>query len=235
LIDGQSPSITPQQSTVLFNRLVIIAQKKMKSIVFIPFLVSAMTRCNAFTFTARYPKVSSRRSSSSSSLIAASSSSTQSDIIHIGLIGGGTVGGGICEILEKKQAYLTSLTGKSLHVKSICVRDVSKPRDFTIPPGCQVHTDPQIILSDPDIDIVVEVMGGTTLAKDLVFQALSKGKHVVTANKALIAITATFAAGFALLLFVFIRQALRNTGKDQESANKLNQLKASLQNAIGKA
>jgi uncharacterized protein involved in exopolysaccharide biosynthesis len=54
-------------------------------------------------------------------------------------------------------------------------------------------------------------------------------------KKALIAIIATLAAGFALLLFVFIRQALNNTGKDQESVNKLNQLKASWQKAIGKA
>jgi tyrosine-protein kinase Etk/Wzc len=54
-------------------------------------------------------------------------------------------------------------------------------------------------------------------------------------KKALIAINATLAAGFALLLFVFIRQAINNAGKDQESANKLNQLKASWQKAIGKA
>jgi uncharacterized protein involved in exopolysaccharide biosynthesis len=54
-------------------------------------------------------------------------------------------------------------------------------------------------------------------------------------KKALIAIIATLAAGFALLFFVFIRQALKNAGKDQESANKLNQLKASWQKAIGKA
>ena len=54
-------------------------------------------------------------------------------------------------------------------------------------------------------------------------------------QKALIAIIATLAAGFVLLLFVFIRQALKNAGKDEESANKLNQLKASWQKAIGKA
>jgi uncharacterized protein involved in exopolysaccharide biosynthesis len=54
-------------------------------------------------------------------------------------------------------------------------------------------------------------------------------------KKALIAIIATLAAGFVLLLFVFIRQALNNAGKDQESANKLSQLKASWQKAIGKA
>jgi len=163
----------------------------MKSILYIQFLVAnCILGCHAFTFlTTTHQQGHSRRyspfSSSISSLAAISKSS--SNEIHIGIIGGGTVGGGICEILERKRAYLTSLTGKSLHIKSVCVRDTAKQRDYTIPPGCQVTDDPKVILSDPNIDIVVEVMGGTTLAKDYVFEALSKGKHVVTANKALIA------------------------------------------------
>merc|ERR1711957_605543 len=73
------------------------------------------------------------------------------------------------------------------NVKSICVRDLEKERDFEIPEGCDIHTDPSKITNGDDIDIVVEVMGGTTLAKDVVFDSLSNGKHVVTANKALIA------------------------------------------------
>jgi homoserine dehydrogenase len=69
----------------------------------------------------------------------------------------------------------------------MCVRDLTKPRDFTLPSDCKLTDQPKDILQDPNIDIVVEVMGGTTLAKQVVFDALSAGKHVVTANKALIA------------------------------------------------
>lgn len=107
--------------------------------------------------------------------------------VTLGIVGGGTVGGGICEILGSKKAYLETLTGRSIQIKSICVRDTSKPRDFEVPEGCQITDDSSVILNDDGIDIVVEVMGGTTIAKDVVFNALSSGKHVVTANKALIA------------------------------------------------
>lgn len=109
------------------------------------------------------------------------------DTINLGIVGGGTVGGGIVEILTNKNEYLQQLTSSNIQVKSIAVRDLEKPRDFEIPEGCEVHDDPLKILDNDDIDIVVEVMGGTALAKDVVFKALENGKHVVTANKALIA------------------------------------------------
>lgn len=111
----------------------------------------------------------------------------QMKTLNLGIVGGGTVGGGIVEILANKEDYLTQLTNSKISVKSICVRDLDKPRDFTIPEGCDLHTDPTKITDSDDIDVVVEVMGGTTLAKDVVFNSLSNGKHVVTANKALIA------------------------------------------------
>ena len=79
------------------------------------------------------------------------------------------------------------MSGKTIDVKKICVRDASKPRDFTVPDGCEITTDFDSILEDETIDVVVEVMGGTTLAKDVVVKALRNGKSVVTANKALIA------------------------------------------------
>merc|ERR1711935_238802 len=79
------------------------------------------------------------------------------------------------------------MTGKNLSVKTICVRDLDKPRDFTIPEGCKITTKFDDILGDDSLDIVVEVMGGTTLANDVVTKALESGKDVVTANKALIA------------------------------------------------
>lgn len=107
--------------------------------------------------------------------------------VSIGIFGGGTVGGGIVEILEKKKEYFEKMTGNTLTVKKICVRDASKPRDFELPEGCSVTTEYSDILEDDSIDMVVEVMGGTTKAKDVVYDALKSGKNVVTANKALIA------------------------------------------------
>lgn len=117
----------------------------------------------------------------------ASLSKTSLDAVNVGIVGGGVVGGGICEILTKKSDYLTALCSDSIEVKSICVRDLDKPRDFEIPEGCSLTDKADDILNSDDIDVVVEVMGGTTIAKDVVFNALSNGKHVVTANKSLIA------------------------------------------------
>mmetsp|Transcript_33532 Transcript_33532/g.51397 ORF Transcript_33532/g.51397 Transcript_33532/m.51397 type:complete len:479 (+) Transcript_33532:264-1700(+) len=119
-----------------------------------------------------------------------SSSLSMSDdlpTIKLGIFGGGTVGGGIVDILAKKKANTIALTGKNIQVAKICVRDASKPRDFDIPEGCEIVTDYDSILTDENIDMVVEVMGGTTDAKDIVYKALEAGKDVVTANKALIA------------------------------------------------
>mmetsp|Transcript_22607 Transcript_22607/g.58882 ORF Transcript_22607/g.58882 Transcript_22607/m.58882 type:complete len:467 (+) Transcript_22607:111-1511(+) len=106
----------------------------------------------------------------------------------VGIVGGGTVGGGIVEILERRREQLVAATGgSSLEVKAVVVRDAAKARDWTAPPGCVVTEDLEAVLGDDDVDLVVEVMGGTTLAKDVVFRALRAGKDVVTANKALIA------------------------------------------------
>jgi homoserine dehydrogenase len=116
-----------------------------------------------------------------------SSSALSATPCNIGIFGGGTVGGGIVEIIESKREKFEQMTGKTLHVKKICVRDVDKPRDFALPEGCSVTTDYDEILNDDSLDIIVEVMGGTTKAKDVVEAALKKGRNVVTANKALIA------------------------------------------------
>ena len=64
--------------------------------------------------------------------------SESSKTINIGIVGGGTVGGGIVEIIGKKNKYLQELTGKCISIKSISVRDVEKPRDFDIPDGCEL-------------------------------------------------------------------------------------------------
>jgi len=97
------------------------------------------------------------------------------------------VGGGIVEILKAKQSHFKALTGRTIEVRKVCVRDATKERDWSVPAGCEIVTDYSEILDDPSIDLAVEVMGGTTDAKNVVYEALRKRKHVVTANKALIA------------------------------------------------
>ena len=121
------------------------------------------------------------------SFLSTSASESAESTIRVGIFGGGTVGGGIVDILDRKSDYVTALTGKNIEVRKICVRDASKPRDFDLPEHASIVTNFDDILDDPEIDMVVEVMGGTTAAKDVIFSALKNGKDVVTANKALIA------------------------------------------------
>jgi homoserine dehydrogenase len=103
---------------------------------------------------------------------------------RIGIFGGGTVGGGIVEILQKRKDILYQL-GCDIEIVKICVRDINKARDFTAP--CPITDKYDDILKDDSIDMVVEVMGGTTDAKTIVYESIQAGKDVVTANKALIA------------------------------------------------
>lgn len=111
------------------------------------------------------------------------------------MIGAGTVGGGVYEIIMNRLGGRsagddTTAGGGKKHVviTKICVRDPTKQRDFQIDKKCtQIVTDINSIVNDKDIDLVVEVMGGTTLAKNAVMESLKQGKSVVTANKALIA------------------------------------------------
>jgi len=108
-------------------------------------------------------------------------------VVTLGLVGGGTVGGGIVEILSSKKEWAASTLGCDIQISKIVVGNPDKPRDFTVPTGCEVVTDVNAVLEDPNVDVVVEVMGGTTLAKEVVVKSLKAGKSVVTANKALIA------------------------------------------------
>lgn len=101
--------------------------------------------------------------------------------LRIGMIGGGTVGGGVYEIIMNR------LSDRAIITK-VCVRDLSKPRSFHMDDAVTtLTTDVDSILCDPEIDMVVEVMGGTGLAKRVVVEALEANKSVVTANKALVA------------------------------------------------
>jgi homoserine dehydrogenase len=106
---------------------------------------------------------------------------------NVGLIGAGTVGGGVVKIIHHQEGFFTNGLGLSISLKRIV--DKRKDRFAELPVGSAVCSqDPDDILKDDSIQIVIELVGGTTFAKDLVLAALAAGKHVVTANKALLAI-----------------------------------------------
>lgn len=105
--------------------------------------------------------------------------------ITIGIFGGGTVGGGIVAILSQQKSELKK-QGLSFEIKKICVKNLNKKRDFELPKSTKIVTDFSEILNDESIELVIECIGGITKAKDIVFEAIEKGKHVVTSNKALI-------------------------------------------------
>jgi len=106
--------------------------------------------------------------------------------LKIGLAGFGNVGAGVYKNLEKNRHLLRERTGCELEITKIAVRDPAKARDFALPAGL-VTTNPDDLVNDPDISIVVELIGGTDRAFDLVKAALESGKAVVTGNKALLA------------------------------------------------
>jgi len=107
--------------------------------------------------------------------------------LKVAICGAGTVGGGVIEILSKRQDEVSSLK-RRLEVSKILVRDVSKKRDFEgIPSDCVFTDSVDDVINDEDVDVVVELVGGVDVAKELTLGALAKGKHVVSANKALIA------------------------------------------------
>ena len=97
--------------------------------------------------------------------------------MKIAIIGGGTVGGGVVEMLQR---------WPQMELKYLVVKDAKKVRVFEIPSTCSVLDNADTVLADDSIDMIVELMGGTDLAWDILRTALTKGKHVVTANKALI-------------------------------------------------
>ena len=108
------------------------------------------------------------------------------DEINVGLMGLGVVGTGVAAHLLSKNAALSDLTGRPVNLKKVLVRDASRSRDVELPAGV-ITTNAEDILSDPDIHIVVEVMGGTDPAENYLKQALASGKHIVTANKEVMA------------------------------------------------
>ncbi|NBV42791.1 homoserine dehydrogenase, partial [bacterium] len=102
--------------------------------------------------------------------------------IKIGLLGLGNVGTGVVHILNENKKLIRRRTGKTLEIKSIAVRDASKQRPMTLD-GIHITTDAESVIVDPEIQIIVEVMGGEYPAYDYICAALNAGKYVVTANK----------------------------------------------------
>ena len=107
-------------------------------------------------------------------------------MINVGIIGFGTVGTGTVRILLENKDVLKERLGFEINLRKIAVRDIVRDRGIKVPEGV-LTTDVDAVLNDPHIDIVVEVIGGIRPAKDFILKAINNGKHVVTANKALLA------------------------------------------------
>ena len=105
--------------------------------------------------------------------------------IQIGMLGCGVVGSQVAALLEKNNAELSTRAGAKLELKKIAVRDLKSSRDGVNP--ALLTTDPQSLINDPEIQIIIEVMGGIDPARELILAAINNGKSVVTANKALLA------------------------------------------------
>ena len=106
--------------------------------------------------------------------------------IKVGLLGLGTVGGGVLEILTRNQQLIRDKTGSEVLVKTVLVRDINRSRSLNLE-GIKVTNEADTILNDPEIDLVVEVMGGVDKPREYIEKALQQGKFVVTANKDLMA------------------------------------------------
>ncbi len=106
--------------------------------------------------------------------------------INVGLLGLGTVGAGTIEVLRRNQHEISRRAGREIRISHATARDLTKPRNFSLG-GIELLANADLLVAHPDIDIVCELIGGDTFAKALVLKAIANGKHVVTANKALLA------------------------------------------------
>ena len=106
--------------------------------------------------------------------------------INVGLLGIGTVGGGTFTVLDRNREEISRRAGCAITMKMVADKEVDKARRL-VGGRATVTADAREVVNHPDIDIVVELIGGTTIAKELILQAIANGKHIVTANKALLA------------------------------------------------
>ena len=110
--------------------------------------------------------------------------------IQVGLLGIGTVGSGTFKVLRRNQEEIRRRAGRGIEITMVADLDVARAR-AVVGEGVQVVNDARAVIANPDIDIVVELIGGYSVAKALVLEAIAVGKHVVTANKALLAVHGT--------------------------------------------
>ena len=106
--------------------------------------------------------------------------------MNVGLLGIGTVGGGTFAVLKRNAEEITRRAGRPIQVSVVADRNLEHARQVT-GGSCRVVDDAFAVVADPEVDIVVELIGGYTVARELVLKAIENGKHVVTANKALLA------------------------------------------------
>ncbi len=106
--------------------------------------------------------------------------------IKVGLLGIGTVGGGVFRVLRRNQEEILRRAGRGIEIAVVADKAVDRAREI-VGDAAQVTDDAFSVVRDPSIDIVIELIGGYTVAKDLILAAIENGKHVVTANKALLA------------------------------------------------
>ena len=106
--------------------------------------------------------------------------------MKLGLLGCGTVGGALARLLESQRDTIAARTGVRLEITRIAVRDTGKSRDVAVAADV-FTTDTMSVVEDPEVDVIVELMGGVDLARDFVGRALALGKPVITGNKALLA------------------------------------------------
>ncbi len=106
--------------------------------------------------------------------------------INVGLIGFGNVGSGVVKILRERKAFLCAKIGSEINIKKICDKDIAAKRNVSVDKAL-LTTNAKEVLNDPQVDIVVELIGGKHPAKEFIIEALKNGKNIVTANKALLA------------------------------------------------
>ena len=118
--------------------------------------------------------------------------------IQVGLLGIGTVGSGTFKVLNRNQAEILRRAGRGIEITMVADLDSARAQAI-VGAGVKVVADAREVIANPDIDIVIELIGGYGIAKSLVMEAIAAGKHVVTANKALLAVHGTeiFAAASA--------------------------------------
>ncbi len=107
--------------------------------------------------------------------------------INVGLLGIGTVGGGTFTVLKRNEAEITRRAGRPIRITKVADKNLELARQIT-GGGVALTDDAFSVVTDPEIDIVIELIGGYGIAKELVLKAIANGKHVVTANKALLAV-----------------------------------------------